>query len=194
MRCLLLLLVLTIPALAEWKMTWRPFVLKSKTGHVQITGKLPVLKGPGAEKLNARLRLFTLSEDPDAIERQDPSLYAENHYTEEVTIEVTRLDSRYLSVQRNGLGMLQRAAHPSVTFAGLTLRLPTAEAVPLSEFLPLAGLRERIQAEGRKEVPDVEIPARQRWDWVVTPKSVRFLNLLEGHAAAAFMVELPLKQ
>ena len=191
---LLLLLLLTVPALAEWKVTWKPFALKSKTSFVQITGKLPVVKGPGADKINARLRAFTLTRDPNAVEKEYPALYAENHYTEEVSVEVTRLDGKYLSLQRDAVGTLHRGAHPSLDFSGITLNLATGEPAPLSDFVALQGLRDRIQAEGRKEMPDLELPDRKKWDWVLTKTGVRFLNLLEGHAVASFTVELPLQK
>ena len=190
-RAILLLLLLSVAGLAAPKVTWKPFTLKSKTGNVVYQGKLPVVEGiPG--DLNARLRAWTLPADPNAMEKDDPAFYAGNHYTEDITVEVTRCDDKYLSFQRNNLGSLRQEAHPSVNYAGYTVHSATGVPVKLSEVIEVKGLAKRIQAQGRKEIPDVEISDRQKWDWCLTKEGIRFMNLLEGHAGAGFMVTLPL--
>lgn len=174
------------------------FEQKSKTGNVVISGEYPQVEGDPKRLagINQKLKSFVVSRDPNKFEKEDAEFYAGNHYTEEVNTEVTLLDNQYISLEVYRLGMLQQAAHPSNEFAGLTLSLASGKEMTLKDFLKPGTeqkLYEKIKARSYKVEPELQLDDHKTWDFVLIPGGVRFINLVEGHAVAAYTVELTWK-
>lgn len=176
------------------------FEKKSATGHVVITGDYVQLNGDpkSVGAVNQKLKAFVLDyRDPNKFEKEDAEFYAENHYTEEVTSEVTLLDKNYISVAVYRMGMLQQAAHPSNEYGGITLNLQSSKVMSIKDFLKPGSekkLFELIAARSLKEAPDMQIDDHKTWDFVLIKDGVRFINLVEGHAVSSYTVELTWKE
>ncbi len=176
------------------------FELKSKTGYVVITGEYPQVNGDPkwTRPINDKLKAFVVNfRNPDKFEAEDPEFYKGNHYTEEVTCDVTLLDKNYISAQIFRMGMLQQAAHPSNEFAGITINLANGKVMTIKDFLKPNSekkLFEKIAARSLKEAPDMPIDDHKVWDFVLTKDGVRFINLVEGHAVSSYTVDLTWKE
>lgn len=175
------------------------FEKKSATGNVVISGQYPQVHGDPkyVGGINARLKAFVTERDPNKFEKEDPEFYAGNHYTEEVNSEVTLLDNNFVSVMLYRMGMLQRAAHPSNEYAGITISMKSGKVVTLKDLLKPGHekkLYELIAAKSLKEEPDLQIDDHKTWDFVLTKDGVRFINLVEGHAVASYTVDLTWKE